>query len=348
MSDRGQPPPQESSSVTSRKNQRKYEKKKAKKAEARAAAELVTTESEASQQSADVPLESTAPPDEIKNDGDVEGDFSVCIDCTMPLNPEDGPYFFQQNTDGYCSVYASRNLRVGARIMEEAPLHIHEHYSPNPVSILKDELSTLGEESSLRFGGLRINSAIWDRYLEVKEAMAKGRTQKTRPKQPGMEENKYELALALEELLQKSIQQNPTKKWSRAQAIESKYFLDAMAILAVWESNRRFFNQSQTGGSFLGYHFSKLKHSCRPNAQYVFNEDTGKVTVHASRTIRSGEEITISFLHMHNMTVSSPSKELAAPFKADMRTESGSPHRSLIHILRFPLYTGVLPRRRCR
>ncbi|KAK3364665.1 hypothetical protein B0T25DRAFT_470953 [Lasiosphaeria hispida] len=48
------------------------------------------------------------------------------------------------------------------------------------------------------------------------------------------------------------------------------------------------------GGIFL--ESSRINHSCRQNAQNTWNANLGKITIHAVRDIKEGEEITISYL----------------------------------------------------
>lgn len=49
------------------------------------------------------------------------------------------------------------------------------------------------------------------------------------------------------------------------------------------------------GGIFL--RASRINHACRPNAQQTWNANLDRLTIHAIRDIREGEEITISYLN---------------------------------------------------
>ncbi|KAF5021929.1 hypothetical protein F66182_6032 [Fusarium sp. NRRL 66182] len=51
------------------------------------------------------------------------------------------------------------------------------------------------------------------------------------------------------------------------------------------------------GGIFL--ESSRINHSCKPNAQNIWNEDIKKLTIHALQDIEQGSEITISYLGDH-------------------------------------------------
>lgn len=51
---------------------------------------------------------------------------------------------------------------------------------------------------------------------------------------------------------------------------------------------------ARAGGLFL--EASRINHSCRHNAQNTWNENIGRLTIHALRDIEAGQEITISYL----------------------------------------------------
>ncbi|KAK4176680.1 set domain-containing 5 [Triangularia setosa] len=53
-------------------------------------------------------------------------------------------------------------------------------------------------------------------------------------------------------------------------------------------------SQAREGGLFL--EASRINHSCRPNAQNTWNANIGRLTIHALRDIKEGEEITITYL----------------------------------------------------
>ena len=42
---------------------------------------------------------------------------------------------------------------------------------------------------------------------------------------------------------------------------------------------------------------SRFNHSCRPNAQYFWNDDTNTRDLRALRKIKEGKEITVSYIH---------------------------------------------------
>jgi SET domain len=53
-------------------------------------------------------------------------------------------------------------------------------------------------------------------------------------------------------------------------------------------------SRARSGGLFL--EASRINHSCRHNAQNTWNENIGRLTIHALRDIEAGQEITISYL----------------------------------------------------
>lgn len=53
-------------------------------------------------------------------------------------------------------------------------------------------------------------------------------------------------------------------------------------------------SNARSGGLFLDS--SRINHSCRHNAQNTWNENIGRLTIHALRDIEEGQEITISYL----------------------------------------------------
>lgn len=53
-------------------------------------------------------------------------------------------------------------------------------------------------------------------------------------------------------------------------------------------------SNARSGGLFL--EASRINHSCRHNAQNTWNENIGRLTIHALRDIEAGQEITISYL----------------------------------------------------
>jgi hypothetical protein len=53
-------------------------------------------------------------------------------------------------------------------------------------------------------------------------------------------------------------------------------------------------SNASSGGLFL--EASRINHSCRHNAQNTWNENIGRLTIHALRDIEAGQEITVSYL----------------------------------------------------
>jgi hypothetical protein len=54
-------------------------------------------------------------------------------------------------------------------------------------------------------------------------------------------------------------------------------------------------SNARAGGLFL--EASRINHSCKHNAQNTWNENIGRLTIHALRDIEAGQEITISYLN---------------------------------------------------
>ncbi len=69
-------------------------------------------------------------------------------------------------------------------------------------------------------------------------------------------------------------------------------------------ANIEYFYAKHLFNSFEGYEYgplylpniAKLNHSCNPNTKFVFNKDTGIMTLIAIRTINKSEEITDSYI----------------------------------------------------
>jgi hypothetical protein len=77
-------------------------------------------------------------------------------------------------------------------------------------------------------------------------------------------------------------------------------------------------SSARSGGLFL--EASRINHSCRHNAQNTWNENIGRLTIHALRDIEAGQEITITYLA--NTSESAERKRfLAEKFKFECKCE---------------------------
>jgi hypothetical protein len=84
-----------------------------------------------------------------------------------------------------------------------------------------------------------------------------------------------------------------SKNYQRAFfSLINKYNKDYPTILGIAKSNSMAIN-CHTDGIFL--QTAILEHSCRPNAFHAFNDATKRLTLHAVRDIKKGEEITINY-----------------------------------------------------
>lgn len=66
-------------------------------------------------------------------------------------------------------------------------------------------------------------------------------------------------------------------------------------IIAIFETNCIQLGDSETGGNGLFFLPSRINHSCTPNAQHAWNANIERQTVHATRHIPAGEELTFSY-----------------------------------------------------
>ncbi|PNS16370.1 hypothetical protein CAC42_104 [Sphaceloma murrayae] len=218
----------------------------------------------------------------------------IMRDCMLPLYFSNPLYSFRMDDRGWPSVHAVKDLPKGARILEEEPMFIHHHQAPFPVTDLRTSLlQQLLSEQIEGFVDLGMHDSVLRIYNHVRSALAHVRAEDLQS--PEVEDCLCYKNVA--DILQVLIDDLDVEGLSQAEATKSEIFELQMHSLAVWQSNRRFFDGVITFGSFVGDHVSKLRHSCRPNAEYVYNEETGNITVHAINNIDAGEEITISYLH---------------------------------------------------
>ncbi|KAF2108902.1 hypothetical protein BDV96DRAFT_652503 [Lophiotrema nucula] len=73
---------------------------------------------------------------------------------------------------------------------------------------------------------------------------------------------------------------------------ESIHDPNADRLKVIFRSNA--YNTGKDIGLFVK--FSRINHSCRPNAGYAWNHRTGKRTLYAHRNIAAGEELSVSYI----------------------------------------------------
>ncbi|KAF2220414.1 hypothetical protein BDZ85DRAFT_26301 [Elsinoe ampelina] len=173
-------------------------------------------------------------------------------------------YELRRDTPGQLAVHATGCLLRGQRILCEKPLHVYNHQSPDPSIEVLREVQKLPDDIFNHFSNLRYN-----------DHSHAGRFRKD------------------------------SSNVLQPQGVVEATDLDAIQdlsdceqeLLEIWKANRRFIDQTLNCGSIVAAELSRFRHSCRPNAEYHWNEETGHVTLHLTKGVRRGEEITISYLH---------------------------------------------------
>lgn len=79
--------------------------------------------------------------------------------------------------------------------------------------------------------------------------------------------------------------------------VQNEAFRSFLELYAIYQTNAVIItkdNQDVGSGLFLTY--SRINHSCVPNAYNMWNSNTNRQTVHAGRDIKAGQQIFVSYL----------------------------------------------------
>lgn len=183
-------------------------------------------------------------------------------------------------------VMALRTIWPGERIMDEKPLVVDHSYKIRASENVARQVKAMHPTTRAKFDSLRVRSDELRHWIGVRDILLEGGTDSS------FDRDQRDIADTVRNMLKDS--------WlspaGRPLALDGRDAMRHLVSLARYDSNRIFLERGSQRGSAVCVDASRLNHSCRPNAFPAWNKDTGRMTVHAIRQIKAGQEITINYV----------------------------------------------------
>ncbi|KAF4554967.1 SET domain-containing protein 5 [Elsinoe fawcettii] len=214
---------------------------------------------------------------------DLGNDYQDHIDYKSLEALVEEKFYRRQDGSGVLSVHASHLLLKGQRVLCEKPLHVWHHQSPIPTPELMDQLECLSDKA---FNVFNSRDDLWTSRPSTSELK----------RADGTDKSQLPVRAHVEGLLTTGLDRSEP------------------GLHAIWQMHRRFIEQTPGYGSILGMRLSRYRHSCQPNAEYHWNEELNQVTIHTTRAVNAGDEITIAYLAPSILADANPKRQLQQYF----------------------------------